>query len=159
MSNKQNLITSIKSPSWSYWNICWCLSTSWKVYLKKRSFCWKTFIIRCLKLNLPSLPIRLCGPEWIQFYTRYKEQRNAFYHNSFTSNFAKHLQGNAHPFGPIGNIMQVFHHHKKETRLNTIERFHFTLNTAGNHLNDDHTIFPNRIFDTLIKLSTPLPTP
>ena len=26
---------------------------------------------------------------------------------------------------------------------------------AGNHLNDEHTIFLNKIFDTLLKLNTP----
>jgi hypothetical protein len=52
--------------------------------------------------------------------------------------------------------MQVLHHCKKEAHLNTIERFHIHIeHTAGNHLNDNHTIFPNRVFDTLIKPSTP----
>jgi len=95
-----------------------------------------------------------------QFYTHYKEHRSAFYHNGRTSNFAQLLQDNAHSFGPIDNVMQVLHHQKKGTHLNTIERFHIHIeHTAGNHLNNDHTIFPNRIFDTLIKPSTPLLTP
>jgi len=81
---------------------------------------------------------------------------SAFYHNSRTSNFAQHLHDNAHSFGPVDIIMQVLHLHKKGAHLNTIERFHIHIeHTAGNHLNDDHTIFPNRIFDTLIKPSTP----
>jgi hypothetical protein len=95
-----------------------------------------------------------------QLYTRYKEHRSAFYNNSRTSNFAQLLQDNAHSFGPIDNIMKVLHHHKKGTHLNTIERFHIHIeHTAGNHLNDDHTNSPNRIFDALIKPSTPFSTP
>ena len=91
-----------------------------------------------------------------QFYTHYKENKSAFYHNSRTFNFAHHHHDNAHFFRSIDNIMQVLHHHKKEAHLNTIERFHIHIeHTAGKHLNDDHTIFPNRIFDTLIKPSTP----
>ena len=84
-----------------------------------------------------------------QFYTPYKEHRSDFYHNGRSSNFALHLHDNAQPFGSIYNIMQVLHHQQKGTHLNTIERFHIHIeHTAGNHLNDDHTIFPNRTFDT-----------
>jgi len=52
--------------------------------------------------------------------------------------------------------MQVLHYQKKGAHLNTIERFNIhTEHAAGNHLNDEHTIFPNKIFDTLLKLNTP----
>jgi len=106
------------------------------------------------KLTCPDCQKPYVGQTGRQFYTRYKKHRSAFYHNSRTSNFAQHLQDNAHAFGPIDNIMQVVHHHTKGTHLNTIERFRIHIeHTAGNHLNDDHTIFPNRIFDTLIKPS------
>jgi len=108
------------------------------------------------KLTCPDCQKAYVGQNGRQFYTRYKEHRSAVYHNSRTSNFTKHLQDNAHSFGPINNIMQVVHHHKEGTHLNTIERFHIHIeHTAGNHLNDDHAIFPNRIFDTLIKPSNP----
>jgi hypothetical protein len=89
-----------------------------------------------------------------QFYTRYKEHKSAFYHNSRTSKFLQYLHDNAHSFG------QVLHHQKKGAHLNTFERFHMHIeHTAGNNLNDDNTIFHNIIFDTLIKPSTPLLTP
>jgi len=40
--------------------------------------------------------------------------------------------------------------------LNTIERFHIHVEfTANNHLNDEHTVFPNAIFDTLLKTYQP----
>jgi len=48
--------------------------------------------------------------------------------------------------------MQVLHHQKKGAHLNTIESSYIHVEHAtGNHLNDDHNIFPNKIFDTLIK--------
>jgi hypothetical protein len=94
-----------------------------------------------------------------RLYTPYKKHKSYLYHNSRTSNFAQHLQDKSHPFGHINDIMQALHHQKKGAHLNTIERFHIHIEqAAGNHLNDDHTIFPNKIFDTLIKLNTS-PTP
>ena len=38
------------------------------------------------------------------------------------------------------------------TTLNTIEKFHiYTEFKNDNHLNDEHTVAPNKIFDTLLK--------
>jgi hypothetical protein len=72
--------------------------------------------------------------------------------NSSSSSFAQHLLDEAHPFGPIHDIMQVLHHCKKGPHLNTMEKFHiYTKYINGSHLNDEHTIFPNKIFDSLIK--------
>ena len=49
---------------------------------------------------------------------------------------------------PIRNIMQVLRHQRKEAHLNTIESLYIHKeHKAGNDLNDDHTIFPNKIFD------------
>jgi len=40
--------------------------------------------------------------------------------------------------------------------LNTIERYYIHAeHAANNHLNDDHTTFPNKIFDTLLKAYRP----
>jgi len=81
----------------------------------------------------------------------YKEHKSAFHNNSHTSNFAQHLREEAHSFGLI-NIMQVLHHQRKGVHLNTIERFYIHKeHAAGNHLNDNHTIFPNKISDSLIQ--------
>jgi hypothetical protein len=88
-----------------------------------------------------------------RFYTRYNEHKSAFYHNSRTSKFAQHLHDKSYSFGHINDVMQVLHHQKKRAHLNTIENFH--MHAAGTHLNDDHTIFPNKIFDSLIKLNSP----
>jgi len=96
-----------------------------------------------------------------RFSICYKEHKSAFHNNSHTSNFAQHLQEEAHSFGSINNIMQVLHHQRKGVHLNTIERFYIHKeHAAGNHLNDDHTIFPNKISDSLIQNQiTPTLTP
>ena len=75
----------------------------------------------------------------------------AFRHNRHTSRFA-HLIEHAHSFGTINNIRQVLHYQKKGTHLNTVERFYNHAEYASNnHLNDSHIVFPNAIFDTLLK--------
>jgi hypothetical protein len=59
--------------------------------------------------------------------------------------------------------MQILRHHRKGPHLNTLERFYIHAEyTANNHLNNNHTIFPNKIFETLLKdhsLTIPPPTP
>jgi hypothetical protein len=107
-------------------------------------------------------PQSLCRPDRKTILTRYNEHKSTFHHNNRTSNFAKHLHDNLHShshlhsFGPINDIMQMLHHQKKGAHLNTIERFHIHIvHAADTHINDDHTIFPNKIFDALIKLNAP----
>jgi hypothetical protein len=68
------------------------------------------------------------------------------------SSFAQHLHEQAHSFGLIDNMEQVLHHHKKGAHLNTVERFYIHAEyITNNHLNDNHSIFPSIIFDTLLK--------
>jgi len=74
------------------------------------------------------------------------------YNNSNTSSFAKHLIPETHSFGPMSNIMQIVHCHRKGAHLNTTERFHIHREfAANNHVNDPQTIFPNATFNTLTK--------
>ena len=105
------------------------------------------------KLTCPDCDKAYVGQTGRSFSKRYDEHRRAFHNNnSHNSNFARHLLENSHSFGPISNIMQVLHHQDKGAHLNTMENFYIHVEHAtGKHLNDDHTIFPNRIFDTLIK--------
>jgi hypothetical protein len=87
-----------------------------------------------------------------QFSTRYKVHKTAWYKNSNTSNFAKHLTEETHSFGPMNEIMEIMHFHTRSAHLNTMEKFHIHTEFAkGNHLNDPQTILPNAIFDTFIK--------
>ena len=106
------------------------------------------------KLTFPDCHKAYVGQTGRRLYTRYNEHKSAFHHNNHISNFAKHLHDNLHSFGPINDNMQVLHHLKKGAHLNTIEKFHINIaHAAGTHLNDDHTIFPNKIFDVFIKLN------
>jgi hypothetical protein len=55
--------------------------------------------------------------------------------------------------------MQVLQRQNKGAHLNTLERFYiYAEYVNNNHLNDENTIFPNKIFDALLK-TTPTPPP
>jgi len=87
---------------------------------------------------------------------RYNEHKRVFRNNSYTSKFEQHLNGHAHSFGTINDTMQVLHYQKKGPHLNKIGRFYIHVDSASNdHLNDSRTIFPNRIFDTVLKTYIP----
>ena len=102
------------------------------------------------KLTCPDSNKTYVGQAGRRFSIRYNEHKKAFHKNSHTSSFAQHLHEQVHSFGPIDNIMQVLHHHKKGVHLNTIERFYIHAEyVANNHLNDNHSIFPNIILDIL----------
>ena len=52
--------------------------------------------------------------------------------------------------------MEILKRQNKGSHLNTVERFYiYTEHLDNNHLNDDHTIFPNTIFETLLKPHQP----
>jgi hypothetical protein len=51
--------------------------------------------------------------------------------------------------------MQILQFQKKGPQLNTIERFQIHNEAAAkNHLNDEHTVTPNRIFDAILNKTT-----
>ena len=114
------------------------------------------------KLTCPDCHKAYIGQTGRRFAARFKEHEAAFRNNSHSnSNFAKHLI-EGHSFGPIHNIMRVLHYYRKGAHLNTLERFHIHAEaTTNNHLTDNHTTFPNAIFDTLAKnkYSHKKPTP
>jgi len=87
---------------------------------------------------------------------RYNEHKHAFQTNSNASRFAQYVNEHAHSFDTIENTTQILNQHKKSAHLNTLERFYIHAESAtNNHLNDSHTIFPNKIFDTLLKTYQP----
>jgi len=68
------------------------------------------------------------------------------------SNYVKHIVEQSHSFGLINNTMQILQYHGKGTHLNTIERYYIYAEfSKNNHLNDEHNISPNKIFDALLK--------
>ena len=86
------------------------------------------------------------------FTTRFQEHKNAFKNNSHSSKYAKHLIEQNHILDSIQNTMQVLQYQNKGAHLNTYERFHIYMEYINkNHLNNEHTIFPNKLFDTLLK--------
>ena len=108
------------------------------------------------KLSCPDCGKAYVGQTGRSFTTRFREHKEAFKTATRPSNFAKHLAEHAHSFGPIQNIMKVVQIHKKGLHLNTLERFHiYTEHKNDNHLNDDTTVFPNKIFDTLMRPHRP----
>jgi hypothetical protein len=52
--------------------------------------------------------------------------------------------------------MQILQLQNKGAHLNTIERFYiYAEYTKDSHINDDSTIYTNKIFDTLLKPHQP----
>ena len=104
------------------------------------------------KLTCPVCNKAYVGQTGRNFTIRFNEHKQAFRTNSHTSSFAQHLIEHNHPFGTIQNTMQVLRHHHKGTHLNTLEKFHiYTEYISDNHINDNQTIFPNKIFDAILK--------
>jgi len=53
------------------------------------------------------------------------------------------------------DVMQIVQFHKKGPHLNTIERFHIHKEAAShNHLNVEHMIIPNRLFETILNITS-----
>jgi len=90
------------------------------------------------------------------FLERFKEHRQAFRSNSHTSNYAKHILEQSHFFGSMQNTMQPLQYHNKSTHLNMVERYYTYIEFSNkNHLNDEHAIHPNKIFEALLKPHQP----
>jgi len=108
------------------------------------------------KLTCPDCNKVYVGQTGRRFATRFKEHEKAFRNNSHTSSFAKRLHEEAHSFGPMRSIMQILHYRNKGAHLNTLERFQIhTEVAANNYLNENQTVYPNTIFDTLVKTHRP----
>ena len=133
--------------------IAFCTNNTLETVLKHRKPPTDKFALSGLyKLTYPDCNKAYVGQTERCFSLRYKEHKSAFHNNSHTPKFTQHLHEEAHSFGPISNIIQVLHHQRKGEHLNTIDRFYIHKeHAARNRLNDDQTIFPNKIFDSLIK--------
>ena len=108
------------------------------------------------KLKCPDCKKVYVGQTGRSFQVRFNERKNAFKTNSHTSNFAKRLNEQKHSFDSIHNTMQILQWQNKGSHLNTIEGFYiYAEYLNNNHLNDDHTIFPDMIFEALLKPHQP----
>jgi len=92
----------------------------------------------------------------MSFEIRFNEHINAYTNNSHTSKYAKHLTELAHSPDSIQNKMKVLQYQSKGAHLNIYERFHiYAKYIKQSHPNDEYTIFPNKIFDSLLKHRIP----
>jgi len=74
----------------------------------------------------------------------------------YSSNYAKHILEQLHTFGSIDQIMEVLQYREKGTHVTTVERFFIYVEfSKNNHLNDEQSIYPNKIFDALLKPHQP----
>jgi hypothetical protein len=110
------------------------------------------------KLTCPDCSKAYLGQTGRSFLTRFKEHKQAAKNKSTSSNFAKHINEQAHTFGTTDNTMSVLKIQRKGPYLNTLERFYIHKEASlNNHLNDDHIVIPNRVFDTILKMQHPPP--
>jgi len=97
-----------------------------------------------------------CGKAYVgqtgrDLRTRFDEHKRAYIHNSHTSKYALHLIEHSHTLGSMQNVMRLLNFQRKGIHLDTIERFHIHRQAAtNNHLNDDHTLSVNSIFDSIL---------
>ena len=104
------------------------------------------------KLTCPDCNMAYVGQTARNFNEGYKEHKNAFKTNSHISNYAKHILKQSHTLGPIQQTKQILQFQDKGSHLNTIERFFIYAEFLKNtHLNDEHSISPNKIFEALLK--------
>ena len=76
--------------------------------------------------------------------------------NNQNWNYAKQLTEHTHSFDPIQDTMQMLQCQNKGAHLNTIERYYIYREfTKSNHLNDEHTISPSKIFEALLAPDQP----
>jgi len=109
---------------------------------------------RVYKLTCPDCNKVYVRQTGINFLTRFKEHKAAFRTNSQSSNFAKHLIEPHNLLAP--SKILILQCQNKGAYLNTIERYYIYAEfTKNNHLNDEHTIFPNKIFEALLMPDQP----
>ena len=108
------------------------------------------------KLKCPDCNKTYVSQTGRSFQVKFNEHKNSFKTNSHISNFAKHLNEQAHSFESIHNTMQTLQRQNKGSNLNKIERVYiYAEYLNNNNLNDEHTIFHNIIFEALLKPHQP----
>jgi hypothetical protein len=104
---------------------------------------------------MPWLQQSIWGQTSRNFTTRFNEHKTALKTNNHSSKFAQHLVEHTNSLGTIHGMMKVLQQNKG-AHLNTVEKYYiYTEYTKDNHLNDNQTIFPNKIFDTILNPHQP----
>jgi hypothetical protein len=84
----------------------------------------------------------------------------AFQNNSCASNFVKRLSEHSHSFGNIHSTMQILQYQRYGKHQNTLEKYLINVEASNNkHLNDDHTVIPNKKFEAIQKTQKQPQTP
>lgn len=105
------------------------------------------------KLTYPDCKKTYIGQTARNFTKRYNKHKRAFRNNSHSWKFAQNLNEHIYSFGVIKHIKQIIYHQKKGPHLNIIERFYIHREATSSYsLNDNQTIYHNRIFDTILKI-------
>jgi hypothetical protein len=72
-------------------------------------------------------------------------------------NFAQLALDYGHPFGRIEDVMNVIYLSKKDSHLNTMQKFYICGGTKiDNQLNDKNTVSYNKIFEIILNLDSQL---
>jgi hypothetical protein len=104
------------------------------------------------QLTCPNCNKVYVGKTGRSFAQRLKEHKDTFKFSRNNSNYAKHALTHSHSFGPIHTTMQILQYQNKGAYINTIEWYFIYREFSGNnHLNDEHNISPNKLFDVLLK--------
>jgi hypothetical protein len=112
------------------------------------------------KLTCPDCSKGYVGQTERRFLTTFNEHKKAAKNNSTSSNFEKHTNEQVHSYGTMDNTMSILKIQRKGPHLNTLERFYIHKEASlNNHLNDDHTVISNSVFDTIVKMWRPPPPP
>jgi len=107
-------------------------------------------------LSCPDCSKAYVGQAGRKFLTRFNEHKAAFRTNNQNSNYANYLTEHTYSLGPIQETMQILQRQNKGAHLNTIERYYLYREfTKNNHLNDEHTVSPNKIFEALLAPDQP----
>ena len=110
------------------------------------------------KLTCPECNKAYVGQTSRNFTTRFNEHKNAFKTNSHSSKFVQHLVEHTNSLGTTNSTMQVLRWQNKGAHLHTVEKYYiYTEYTKDNHMNDNQTIFPNKIFDAILNPHQPYP--
>jgi rRNA maturation protein Nop10 len=108
---------------------------------------------KCSACGIYMLSCPDCGKAYVgqtgrSFSVRFKEHRHSFRTNNTNSNFA-HLLDYAHSFAPIDSIMHILEFQMKSKHMNTLEKYIYKEAYHNNHLNDQHTVIHNKIFEII----------
>jgi phosphopentomutase len=96
--------------------------------------------------------MKYIGQTGSSFKTQFQEHIRDFKYNNRKSRFAQHLLDKQHSMEKMGNTMDIIHITSKGKMMDTIENYYIYRETKlNNQINDELTVQPNIIFETLVR--------